>query len=209
MDKHWKQVQGGLRNGLSRYPSLFDNRPRLKKIIWASLYPPPDRDYLWYLWYEDYDISKKVVEYRIKVHVFGNSADARQFVERQFYVDGGLTSVTTPEEAVDLLTQTREMLADSLTYLVSCEEKPFTRRGVLSTVCTTPWACSHNNARESICQRAVIWVSGMLLSAHKRKTDWNLWKDSLKTCTSKGGTFQPCCLQYREKNRASFQMLPQ
>lgn len=28
-----------------------------------------DRDYLRYLWYEDNDISKNVVEYRMKVHL--------------------------------------------------------------------------------------------------------------------------------------------
>lgn len=94
-----------------------------------------DRDYLRYLSYEHNDINKKVVEYRMKVHVFGNSpspalaiycirrtaqkgeqehsSDAREFVERQFYVDDGLTSVATPEEAIDVQRRTREMLAES------------------------------------------------------------------------------------------------
>lgn len=93
------------------------------------------RDYLRYLWYEDNDINKNVVEYRMKVHVFGNSpspavaiycmrraaqegerdhgSDAKQFVERQFYVDDGLTSFTTSEGAIDVLTRTRKMLAES------------------------------------------------------------------------------------------------
>lgn len=31
----------------------------------------------------------------------------------EFYVDDGLTSVATPEEAIDLLSRTREMLAES------------------------------------------------------------------------------------------------
>lgn len=64
----------------------------------------------------------------MKVHLFGKSpspvvgiycmrraaetdeeehdSDARQFVERNFYVDDGLTSVPTCEEAVNLLTRT-------------------------------------------------------------------------------------------------------
>lgn len=76
-----------------------------------------------------------MVEYRMKVNAFGNSplpavtiycmrqaaqrgqqehsSDATQFVERQFYVDDGLTSVATPKEATDLLIQTRELLAES------------------------------------------------------------------------------------------------
>lgn len=67
-----------------------------------------------------------MIEYRMKVHVFANSpslavaiycmrqaaqkgeqehgSDARQFIEGQFYVDNGLTSVATPQEAGDLLT---------------------------------------------------------------------------------------------------------
>ncbi len=39
--------------------------------------------------------------------------DARAFVERDFYVDGGLKSMPTAEEAVDLLKRTQEMLASS------------------------------------------------------------------------------------------------
>lgn len=42
-----------------------------------------------------------------------HGSDARQFVERQFYVDDGLTSVATPEEAINLLTRTQNMLAES------------------------------------------------------------------------------------------------
>ncbi|KAK0155063.1 hypothetical protein N1851_002628 [Merluccius polli] len=98
----------------------------VQQMFYCFVVREDHRDYLRYLWYEDNDTNKNVVEYRMKVHVFGNSpspavaiycmrqaakqgeqehgSDARQFVERQFYVDDGLTSVTTPEEAVDLLT---------------------------------------------------------------------------------------------------------
>lgn len=218
------------------------------------------RDYLRYLWFEDNDITKKVVEYRMKVHVFGNSpspavaiycmrraaregekehgADAREFVERQFYVDDGLTSVATPEDAVDLLTRTKNMLAesnlrlhkvasncnlvmealpvedrakdlkdldigadplpvhrslglcwnlesDSFTYLVSTDTKPFTRRGVLSTV---------NSLYDPLGFAAPIIMQGKALlrelSADERDWDtplpsekeevWVAWKDSLR-----------------------------
>ncbi|RXN22446.1 hypothetical protein ROHU_006738 [Labeo rohita] len=93
------------------------------------------RNYLRFLWFEDNDPSKDVKEYRMKVHVFGNSPspavaiyglhraaqhgelefgkDARAFVEHDFYVDDGLKSVPTAEEAVDLLKRTQEMLASS------------------------------------------------------------------------------------------------
>lgn len=107
----------------------------VEQMFYCFVVREEDRDYLRYLWYEDNDISKNVTEYRMKVHVFGNSpspsvaiycmrraaqkgeqehgVDARQFVERQFYLDDGLTSVATPEEAIDLLSRTREMLAES------------------------------------------------------------------------------------------------
>lgn len=75
------------------------------------------------------------MEYRMKVHVFGNSPssavaihclrhaaeegerefgkDARQFVERDFYVDDGLKSLPTPAAAIDLLKRTQNMLSCS------------------------------------------------------------------------------------------------
>lgn len=93
------------------------------------------RNFLRFLWFEDNDLSKDVTEYRMKVHVFGNSPspavaiyglhraaqhgelefgkDARAFVERNFYVDDGLKSVPTAVEAVGLLKRTQEMLASS------------------------------------------------------------------------------------------------
>lgn len=74
-----------------------------------------DRNYLRFLWFRDNDISKEIVEYRMTVHVFGNSpspavaiyglhqsglrvepdcdADVKQFVMRDFYVDDGLKSL--------------------------------------------------------------------------------------------------------------------
>ncbi|KAK7898591.1 hypothetical protein WMY93_019444 [Mugilogobius chulae] len=167
------------------------------------------RNFLRFLWYEGNDINKQVIDYRMKVHVFGNSPspavaiyglrrairegapkygeDTIQFVERHFYVDDGLMSVPTDHHAVDILTRTQASLAesnirlhkfisnsrdvlkalsqedcaapvkdldlsgetesiqrslgllwetstDTFTFSVSTEPKPFTRRGVLSTV---------------------------------------------------------------------------
>ncbi len=145
----------------------------------------------------------------MKVHVFGNSpslavainglrqatskgekvhgSDTRQFVERLFYVDEGLVSLPTDDQAISLLQRTRASLAelnrhlhkitsnssvvmqvfpqdehaktvkdldlsgavppiqwtlglcweiadDTFTYEVPSVNKPFTKRGVLSTV---------------------------------------------------------------------------
>lgn len=93
------------------------------------------RGYLRFLWYEDNDPSKGICDYRMMVHVFGNSPspavaiycmrraavegeeehghDAKQFVMRHFYVDDGLASTATTEEAVEILTNAQKMLAQS------------------------------------------------------------------------------------------------
>ncbi|KAM5180734.1 uncharacterized protein ACMZJ9_001273 [Mantella aurantiaca] len=92
-----------------------------------------NRNFLRFRWYRNNDVSNEVIDYQMKVHVFGNSpsptvaiyglrktakegeeefgTDAHQFVERNFYVDDGLKSLPTEEEAIDLLTRTQNMLA--------------------------------------------------------------------------------------------------
>lgn len=43
--------------------------------------------------------------------------DAKQFVVRNFYVDDGLASTPTHEEAIDILTRSQKMLAESILKL--------------------------------------------------------------------------------------------
>lgn len=93
------------------------------------------RNYLRFLWYRDKDMSKDVIDYRMQVHVFGNSpspsvaiyglrraihegahkygAETVLFVERHFYVDDGLISVATDAEAISLLQRTQASLNES------------------------------------------------------------------------------------------------
>ena len=65
----------------------------------------------------------------MKVHVFGNSpspavvvnkaefgTDVRQFINCNFYIDDGLVSLPSSDEAVDLLTRSRKMLAVQQIY---------------------------------------------------------------------------------------------
>lgn len=107
----------------------------IQQMFYCFVVHEDHRDYLRFLLYEDNNFSKKVRDYRMKVHVFGNSpspavaiycmrraaaegerehgADAKQFVLRHFYVDDGLASAPTPEEAIDILTRSQKMLADS------------------------------------------------------------------------------------------------
>ncbi|KAK2903743.1 hypothetical protein Q8A73_010400 [Channa argus] len=93
------------------------------------------RNFLRFLWFRDNDTAGDIVEYRMKVHVFGNSpspaiamyglrraalhggqefgSDARHFVDRDFYVDDGLKSQPSVDKAIHLLKATQEMLAIS------------------------------------------------------------------------------------------------
>lgn len=88
-----------------------------------------------FLLFEDNDPAKKITEYHMTVHVFGNSPSpavgiyslrraalqsqdeydmrAKQFVARNFYVDDGLASFSTDDDAIQVLKKTKEMLADS------------------------------------------------------------------------------------------------
>lgn len=96
---------------------------------------PADRNYLRFLWFHENNPENELTEYRMKVHVFGNSPspavaiyclrcaaqegetdfgeDARQFVEEDFYMDDGLKSLPSPEMAISLLKRTQDMLAGS------------------------------------------------------------------------------------------------
>ncbi|KAL0148594.1 hypothetical protein M9458_056141 [Cirrhinus mrigala] len=93
------------------------------------------RDVLCLIWYKDNDSEKEVVDYRMRVQMFGNSpsptvaiyglcrvaqegqdefgTDVRHFVERDFYMDSALKSFPTVEEAIDILTRTQRMLSAS------------------------------------------------------------------------------------------------
>ena len=85
------------------------------------------------LWHEDNIPGKQIIEYRMNVHLFGNGPspavatfglrktaadgeeefgeEAPEFVHRNFYVDDGLASRPTAQQAIDLVTSTQAMLA--------------------------------------------------------------------------------------------------
>ena len=88
-----------------------------------------DRDYLRFFWWKDNDPKKQIVEYRMRVHLFGNTSspgvatyclhyaadESRDpvvidFIKNHFYVDDGLASFPTTCEAIDALQRTRAAL---------------------------------------------------------------------------------------------------
>ena len=89
------------------------------------------RDLLRLLWWEDGDLTKEPKEYRMTVYLFGATssqgranfalkstandfeeefgASAADFLRSDFYVDDGLKSVPSVEEAVKLITSVKHM----------------------------------------------------------------------------------------------------
>lgn len=92
------------------------------------------RNFLRFLWHKDNDLEKETIEYRMRVHVFGNrpspavatlglrkaaeTAETKyedhvtKFVRDNFYVDDGLTSCPNLEEAIQILKDTQSALKD-------------------------------------------------------------------------------------------------
>ncbi|XP_072048931.1 uncharacterized protein [Amphiura filiformis] len=89
------------------------------------------RDFLRFFWWENGNCDSPPLEYRMKVHLFGAVSSpgcanfglkcvandheeecgsaAAKFERENFYVDDGLTSVPSVEEAIDLINNTREL----------------------------------------------------------------------------------------------------
>lgn len=90
----------------------------------------PDRNYLRFLWHQENDFEKPLDEFRMRVHVFGNSpsptvatyglhrsvidadSDVQDFVFHNFYVDDGLVSCESEDQAVSLMKRTQRALMD-------------------------------------------------------------------------------------------------
>ena len=97
----------------------------IKSMFHQSVVAEEHRDLLRFFWWLDGDPSKKVVEYRMKVHLFGASnfpgcanfglrqaaddgeeefgAEVAAFIRKDFYVDGGLKSVPSVPEAIQVI----------------------------------------------------------------------------------------------------------
>ncbi|XP_037579357.1 uncharacterized protein LOC119462082 [Dermacentor silvarum] len=105
----------------------------VQQMFYSFMVREDHQNYLRFLWFKGNDISREIIECRMKVHVFGNSPspavstyglrrtaqqaapqfgeDARKFVERDFYVDDALKSLPREEDAISLLQRTQKMLA--------------------------------------------------------------------------------------------------
>ena len=92
---------------------------------------PEHRDFLRFLWFKDNDLNGQICEYRMNVHLFGAVSSpgvanfglrataetgreqfgqaAADFLQQDFYVDDGLKSFPTPEDAIDVISKTKAM----------------------------------------------------------------------------------------------------
>ena len=214
------------------------------------------RNFLRFFWFKDNNPDSDLIEYRMTVHVFGNTPspavatyglrrsvehaeqDVQHFVKQNFYVDDGLVSEPDDSKAVDLMHKTQAALraggnlrlhkiatnskavldsfpptdlasglkdldltsdsaalqsslgliwdinSDTFTYKSSKVEKPFTRRGILSTI---------NSLYDPIGFIAPVIIQGKIflreVTSLGYKWDdplpedflprWESWKDSL------------------------------
>ncbi|XP_021359868.1 uncharacterized protein LOC110454597 [Mizuhopecten yessoensis] len=220
-----------------------------------------DRDFLSFLRHRNNDPELELVEYRMRVHTFGNSPspaiatfgmrravssvkevygeDVCNFVQDDFYVDDGLLSVPNAETAIDTLKRTQtammeggnlrlhkissnsaevmqsfpeddlaenlkdltlgadvpplqrslgifwDVASDMFTCRVSSEEKPFTKRGVLSTIGSlydplgllAPVIIRGKLFFRKIMNLNLEWDDPLPLEL---KNEWDQWKLSLK-----------------------------
>lgn len=232
----------------------------IKQMFHCFLVREQDRNFLRFLWFRDNNPAQDVIEYRMTVHVFGNSPspavaihclrqsvnveeqncnhEVAQFVKRDFYIDDGLKSLPTAEGIISLLKGTQDILANSnlklnkiasnskevmdafppqdraedlkdldlgldtppvqrslglkwdvkadrIQFKVDIEEKPFTRRGVLSVVngvydplgFIAPVTIQGKHILRELTQEKGDWDSPL---PEEMLDQWASWRDSLK-----------------------------
>ena len=229
----------------------------IEQMFHSFLVQEKHRDLLRFFWFKDNDPTKPLTEYRMRVHVFGNTSspavatyglrktaevgesefgsDAKDLVDKNFYVDDALKSVATPSEAINLLRRTQAMLAtanlrlhkfawshsevtqafpeedqatdirnldlskdnipvrrslgvfwdlktDAFTLKVSSENKPFLRRGVLSTI-NSPYDPLGLAAPVTIIGKFLLRSMSANLSdaplPEEQRPVWEHWRQSL------------------------------
>lgn len=231
----------------------------IEQMFFQFRVSPDNRDLLRFLWWETEDFDSEPIVFRMCVHLFGATsspgcanfglkqiatdfeeefgADVANFVKRDFYVDDGITSRPSETEAMDLIVQSRNMLAkgglrlhkflssskdllqqippddrakgfeqvdlfadslpieralgaqwsiesDSFQFRIILSDKPFTRRGILSTVNSVydplgficPVILTGKQILQSLCADQVDWDSPIPDYLRAR---WEIWRNDL------------------------------
>ncbi|XP_023930308.1 uncharacterized protein LOC106157407 [Lingula anatina] len=100
----------------------------IQQMFYSFLVNEEHRDFLRFFWYRDNDPKKEIIEYRMRVHVFGNTPspavatyglrkavehadeDVKHFVTKNFYVDDALITGSDSESLTDLVKRTQKVL---------------------------------------------------------------------------------------------------
>ena len=116
----------------------------IKSIFHHFVVAEEDRDLLRFLWWLDGDPPKDVIDYRMKVHLFGASSspgcanfglrraaddgeeefgtDAAAFIRKDVYVDDGLKFVSTVPEAIQLIKASQAICSKACLRLHNSKE---------------------------------------------------------------------------------------
>lgn len=229
----------------------------IQHMFYCFVVKEEHRDYLRFLWFCDNKWNSDIVDYRMRVHVFGNTpspavaiyclrrvakeresefgSDVRTFIERNFHVDDALKSFVIESEAIDVVKRVQKMLSnnslwlhkitsnseaefppedrassikdldfttdnvteqrslgiswnivtDTFTFQVKRDDKPFTRRGVLSTINSifdllgflSPVTIRGRSLLRELTMENGDWDSPL---PGQLQADWMRWKSSLQ-----------------------------
>ena len=105
----------------------------IEKMFLQFKFDVQHRNYLKFLWWENGDMDSEPFTYCMTRHLFGTTSspgcanfvhrnatsggerefgtDVANFIKRDFYVDDGLKSVSTPDEAISLIDRSRALCA--------------------------------------------------------------------------------------------------
>ena len=106
----------------------------IESMFYAFRLYPKDKDFTRFFWWRNNDPSQEIIEFRVKVHVFGNTSSpalaniglryaannnpvasdtVKEFVTHNFYVDDACGCADTEEQATEILTATKEVLSSN------------------------------------------------------------------------------------------------
>ena len=215
------------------------------------------RDFFRFLWWNDGNLTEAPIDYRMTVHLFGATSSpgcanyalkfvadtdepdgrAGQFIKKNFYVDDGLTSVPSPEDALHLIATSRALCksrgfnltkfisnseevvnnlpteiraegvrnidfqsdslpveralgvqwcveSDALQFRITLQDKPATRRGLLSTVSSifdplgliSPFLLTGKKLIQELCRNNTDWDDPLPDDIRSR---WEIWRSEL------------------------------
>ena len=97
----------------------------IEQMFYSFFVNPEHRDFLRFLWFENNDLDGPIVVYRMNVYLFGavsspgvsnfglkataekgreiHGHEAANFLEKEFYVDDGLTFFDTPDNPIPII----------------------------------------------------------------------------------------------------------